>query len=175
MRFSLHSRFYLRIKQPRTMRRKRRGISKSEVQSAKQYGMKEDGHSGREKYTYGGIVLIYDPRTKKEVTSYRSKDFCSDSSGTKCTKPITLEKADLVLDRSEPCDFHVRNITTEKEEWTSHSVIVVDMSGSMRRDDVNGARCRSDGVWVSLARDLIKALLDNGSRTSTDFISVVMM
>jgi hypothetical protein len=156
-------------------RREKRGITKSELQSAKQYGMKEDGHSGRVKYTYGGIVFIYDPRTKKEVTSYRSQDISSDSSGTKCTKPITLEKAVCDLKHVGSCNFNVKKVTTAKEEWTSHSVIVVDMSGSMRRDDVNGARCRSDGVWLSLARDLIKAPLDNGTRAATDFISVVLM
>jgi hypothetical protein len=49
--------------------------------------------------------------------------------------------------------------------WTSHSVLVIDMSGSMRRDDVNGARCRSDGVWMALARDYVKAQLKKKART----------
>ena len=30
----------------------------------------------------------------------------------------------------------------------------------MRRDDINGARCRSDGVWIALARDFIKRQLE---------------
>jgi len=59
--------------------------------------------------------------------------------------------------------------------WTSHSVLVIDMSGSMRRDDVNGARCRSDGVWMALARDHVQAQLKTKARTGTDLISVVVM
>jgi len=49
------------------------------------------------------------------------------------------------------------------------------MSGSMRRDDVNGARCRSDGVFMALARDFVKSQLDKKTRTSTDLISVIVM
>jgi len=59
--------------------------------------------------------------------------------------------------------------------WTSHSVLVIDMSGSMRRDNVNGARCRSDGVWMVLARDYIKSLLEKNVRSPTDLISVIVM
>ena len=62
-----------------------------------------------------------------------------------------------------------------KSQWTSHSVLVVDMSGSMRADDVNGARCRSDGVWLALARDYVKDLLTKGLRGPNDLISVVSM
>ncbi len=49
------------------------------------------------------------------------------------------------------------------------------MSGSMRRDDVNGARCRSDGVWMSLARDYVKKPLDKKTRSEKDLISVIVM
>jgi hypothetical protein len=49
------------------------------------------------------------------------------------------------------------------------------MSGSMRRDDVNGARCRSDGVWMALARDYVKKQLDNRTATVNDLVSVIIM
>ena len=151
-------------------RRNSRGILKIDLQRARRYGMKEDGHSGREKYTFGGIVFIYDPRRNKEVTSYPSRDFSSDGSGTKVSEPILLAKFP-----NPQRDPNVMQIIADKENWTSHSVLVVDMSGSMRRDDVNGARCRSDGVWMSLARDWIKAQIDKGTRSATDLISVVLM
>lgn len=62
-------------------------------------------------------------------------------------------------------------------------VLVVDMSGSMRRDDVNGARCRSDGVWMALARDFVKEQLEKLDRHDdnvdaqlvVDVVSVVLM
>jgi hypothetical protein len=44
----------------------------------------------------------------------------------------------------------------------------------MRRDDVNGARCRSDGVFLALARDYIKAPLDKKQRSATDLISIIL-
>ena len=43
-------------------RREERDIDKIDLQRARRYGMKEDGKNGREKYTYGGVVFIYDPR-----------------------------------------------------------------------------------------------------------------
>jgi hypothetical protein len=35
-------------------------------------------------------------------------------------------------------------------------MVVVDFSGSMRRDDVPGARCRSDAVFLTLCRDFVQ-------------------
>ena len=45
----------------------------------------------------------------------------------------------------------------------------------MRRDDVNGARCRSDGVWTCIAREYIKKELEKNCRGPRDFVSVVLM
>ena len=63
----------------------------------------------------------------------------------------------------------------QKDKWTSHTVLVVDMSGSMRADDVDGARCRSDGVWTCLARDFIKSQLEDGKKSLLDLVSIVLM
>ena len=57
---------------------------------------------------------------------------------------------------------------------------MVDYSGSMRRDDINGARCRSDAVWTAIARDYIASQLSTlkhgvASGTYTDVISVILM
>ena len=38
----------------------------------------------------------------------------------------------------------------------------------MRADDMNGARCRSDGVWMSLARDFVKEQLEERGRATHD-------
>jgi len=62
-----------------------------------------------------------------------------------------------------------------KETWTSHSVLVEDMSGSMRCDDVNGSRCRSDGVWLVLAKEYVKVPLENKTRSHTDLVSIIAM
>jgi len=139
--------------------------------------MKEPGRNGRIKYTYGGVVFVYCPFTNREVTSFPSPDVSLETSGTKCVEPILLKKR---------CDWEDEHVVQLHEEtrakvvrsltsWKSHSVLVVDMSGSMRRDDVNGAKCRSDGVWMALARDFVKQQLDTSSASTRDLVSVVVM
>jgi hypothetical protein len=136
--------------------------------------MSEKADKGRIKYTYGGVVFIYCPIRNKEITSYPSSDKTGDLTGTKFSKPILLDKADcswVDLQQADLANYLRRRPT----KWTSHSVLVIDMSGSMRRDDVNGARCRSDGVFLALARDYVKAPLDKKERGATDLISIVIM
>ena len=53
--------------------------------------------------------------------------------------------------------------------------LIFSTKGSMRTDDVNGARCRSDGVWMTLARDFIKKQLLSGSVSCYDMMSIVLM
>jgi hypothetical protein len=50
-------------------RREEHGIEKIDLQRACCYGMKEAAHSGREKFTYGGIVFIYDPSPHLRIYS----------------------------------------------------------------------------------------------------------
>ena len=73
-------------------RREERGIEKIDLQRARRYGMKEAAHHGREKYTYGGIVFIYDPWRKREVTSFPAPDASLATSGTKVVQPVLLDK-----------------------------------------------------------------------------------
>jgi hypothetical protein len=158
-------------------RREERGIQKIDLQRARRYGMKEAAHNGRHKYTYGGIVFIYDPLRNREVTSFPAKDISLDTSGTRAAQPVLLDKKPQyelpaeVQQHRDKCAEMMANFGA----WTSHSVLVIDMSGSMRRDDVNGARCRSDGVWMVLARDYVKRELEKKTRSCTDLISVVLM
>lgn len=158
-------------------RRKERGIQKIDLQRARRYGMKEPAKKGRVKYTYGGVVFIYDSHRNWEVTSYKDSSAGSTSSGTKIAQPIILQK-NKAYENKELLAERERSrllLLEKKATWTSHSVLVVDMSGSMRRDDVNGARCRSDGVFMTLARDFVKRPLQNKTRSNRDLISVVLM
>ena len=112
-------------------RRRERGVSKIDLKRARKYGMGEAARIGRMKYTYGGIVFIYDPYTNREVTTYKSRDPASDLSGTKVKKPCILRKTG---NEAQHASLHsaVRvKYLAKKEAWTSHSVLVVDMSGSV--------------------------------------------
>jgi Mg-chelatase subunit ChlD len=159
-------------------RREERGIEKIDLQRARKYGMRERARNGCYKYTYCGVVFVYDPKSNSEVTSWVSSDVSDDSdveSGTRMAKPVMLKKKEVHLSLIEKRRTIREKLLKDKKIWTSHSVLVVDMSGSMRKDDVNGSRCRSDGVWMSLARDYIKIPLENGTRRETDVISVIIM
>jgi len=158
-------------------RRLERNIEKIDLLRAKKYGMEEKSRYGRIKYTYGGIVFIYDPVEGKEITTFPSNDGASDKTGTKCIKPIILPKNKAYenakhIQRHEMVKSIIRN---DKTKWKSHSVFVVDMSGSMRRDDVSGAKCRSDGVWMVLARDFVKKQLEDNAASEFDVVSVILM
>jgi hypothetical protein len=104
----------------------------------------------------GGIVFIFDPYDNSEVTSFPSHDFSNEESGTKVAKPILLEKAKYEKEQ-HVLRHHLQRtkLFAAPETWRSHTVMVLDMSGFMRRDDLDGAKCRSDGVWLILARDFI--------------------
>ncbi len=122
-------------------------------------------------------MFIYDPKKNREVTSYRSQDAAPASSGTRVAEPIILKRKER-MDNAHILSIREdkrRSVLQKKRTWTSHSVLVVDMSGSMRRDDVNGARCRSDGVFMSIARDFVKRPLENKSRSANDLVSVILM
>lgn len=176
-------------------RRAERHIKKSALQMARRYGMREVARYGREKYTYGGVTFIYSPQSNHEVTSYRrdnqGKHPAASSgaaeklpSGTLSTLPILLSKK-YEYDTPEMLQRHealCSVVARDPNRWLSHSVLVVDMSGSMRRDDVDGARCRSDGVWMALARDFVKEQLEEGGTAAAikedglvDVVSVVLM
>ena len=139
--------------------------------------MMEDGRGrGIKKYHHAGRVLVYDESRNKIITSYgvpsgRKK------SGTQKYTPVLLKKS-AEHDTKEAKKNHNRvknQIMMQRDKWKSHTVLVVDHSGSMRQDDVNGARCRSDGVWMVLARDFVKKKLEERTVSVNDVVSVVLM
>lgn len=175
-------------------RRVERQIDKITLQEARRYGMSEKQSKGRIKYTYAGHVFIFDTRTNNAVTSWKidlnrpygaanggngrkTKKKKEPKSGTRYFKPLLIQ-ASTQHDTAELSLFHdeVRSLVhDQKEKWTSHTVLVVDMSGSMRDDDVDGARCRADGVWTTLARDFIKKQLEDETCSVYDVVSVIVM
>ena len=80
-------------------RRNERGIDKIDLQNARRYGMEERGYGGRLKYTYGGVVFIYDPDTNRAITSFPAHDVASSKSGTTVTRPFVLQKKRRIAPR----------------------------------------------------------------------------
>ena len=119
-------------------RREERGIEKIDLQRARRYGMKEEARNGRIKYTYGGVVFIYCPKKNKAITSWQTKD-ASDVSGTKVSTPILLDEFEFgsEAEKDDQKKIHatlttILNDSKTRTKWTSHSVLVVDMSGSSK-------------------------------------------
>jgi hypothetical protein len=81
-------------------------------------------------------VYITDETSRHEITSWRLDD--------------APEPAPAVVEGQEGAG-------------TAHFVMVVDMSGSMRRDDILGYSSRAHAVYECLARDLIEPQLKQGT------------
>lgn len=148
-------------------RRSLRKIDRRDLQAAVKHGKKEPGWphpatgAARWKYTHANIVYITDETSTREVTSY--------------AEPIAIPRAGVTLE-------HVREHKAAKERMrndpslsTSHTVIVVDQSGSMRTCDIFDFKNRSKAVWGMLALDFVATQRLSGEATDTDIVSVVLM
>jgi len=148
-------------------RRMERDLTKRDLQVAKKYGEKvrSDFRNGRigYRFTFADIVYITDETCEHEVTS-----FCRQACG------IDIEKKAITPKMQQE---HSRNkrLLRDKTRWTSHTVVIVDQSGSMRKNDASEGATRSDIVWLALALDIVAKNLQNGERSSTDVFSLVTM
>jgi hypothetical protein len=66
-------------------------------------------------------------------------------------------------------------IKNSPSSWTSHTVAVIDQSGSMRKTDLKDGATRSDAVWVTLAFEFVAQRLESNEATDTDVLSLVAM
>ena len=138
-------------------RRQERNIDKKELQAAIKHGVKTAANPGRDGsqrwcYTYNGIVYLSDATSKHEITSWREND---------------TEKEAIVA--YGPADVN-------NGSYSSHIVLVVDCSGSMRTPDVSGFSTRTAAVYECIAREFIEpqlALL-SAKTASTDTGSSVV-
>lgn len=149
-------------------RRQEREIAKRSLRSCVKHGKKEpagrDSAGGqRWKYTFSGVVFITDASSTREITSWLLPAYGIDldkytiTSAMRAKHRVALEK---LKDRST---------------WTSHCVVVVDQSGSMRNTDASEGVTRSDLAWLTLALELVASNLTKGERQDTDVLSVVAM
>ncbi|KAH9096406.1 hypothetical protein LEN26_017495 [Aphanomyces euteiches] len=104
----------------------------------------------RWKYTFAHIVYITDEFSQREVTS--------------------------VVEQQHHESLRARLLITPSA-CTSHSIVVVDQSGSIRTSDVDDFRTRSDAVFGTIALDLIGKHLDDdqGAISGTDVMTIIEM
>ena len=149
-------------------RRAERLIQKRDCQAALKYGTRVPSYNPRGelcwKYTYADIVYIVSGDLSREVTCW-------------AVPGAGLDVPKREISQADKCahDAACAKILMDAASWTSHTVIVVDQSGSMRKTDVDGGASRSDAVWLTLAVDFVAKHLETQQSTCTDVVSVVAM
>lgn len=115
----------------------------------------------RWKYTWAGIVYITNASSTTEVTSY--------------AEPLGIPRAKLTPDDLAEHAAAKEKLEQDPSLCTSHTVIVVDQSGSMRTSDVFDFKNRSQAVFGMLALDFVAKQRLSGEVSATDVVSVVLM
>jgi Mg-chelatase subunit ChlD len=151
------------------LRRKQRDIDKKDLKAALQYGTRAPQYWGKAqihtpnvyRYTYKDVVYIVDEQQQKEVTCF--------------AVPLALEP--VKLDTFALLNHSIASLkaTTDRDSWTSNTVMVIDTSGSMKTSDVWGARSRLASVWTCVALDFLAQRLESGAARTTDVISIITM
>lgn len=146
-----------------TKRRGQRAISRREIQAAIKYGTEEPHPSDPNKiiYTYQGKKHIITKEGRRLVTTMVST--------------VNLVPKYISNEQARNHDDEMNIISERKVPWNSHSVIIVDISGSMRNSDVAGCRTRLGACWISIAEDFIDHRIKTGMATKLDVISIILM
>ena len=119
-------------------RRLERNITKLELKAAIAHGKKQVANPGRDgseryRFTYNGVVCITDKTCKQEITAWKLDN--EDENAVDHQQPVQLDE----------------NICL-----SVHFIIVVDCSGSMRKDDVKGYINRKQAVYNCLIKDVLQ-------------------
>jgi len=152
-------------------RRAERAIEKKDLQAAIKYGVKEQQQrllkNGtmpiRYKYTFADIVYITDEFSSREITSW--------------VLPLPLDSVRISEHDEHQYNAAKARIAQDPKIITSHSVFVVDCSGSMKKADVEAHRCRADAVSYAIATEFIAKRLHSPSAgvTPFDVVTVIEM
>jgi hypothetical protein len=144
-------------------RRNQRQIARRDVQKAIKHGLAtpDPRNPNVVIYEHNNMKFIVDKTSNHLITSmvteanFDPKDISAED--------IHRNSQSLRMIRSFPCN------------WKSHTVIVVDTSGSMRKSDVSGCRTRLGVVWRSLAQDFVQPRIESGIAEDFDVVSIVLM
>jgi Mg-chelatase subunit ChlD len=139
------------------LRREQRDIDKRDLQKALKFGKKESNYKGRWKIEYDGIVFIADPTCSIEITAY----------------PAPLALAPVTTDAHMNDDKAKQLLERKPDLCASHTVLVVDNSGSMTTHDIILHRDRQVAAYSTTAIELVAEQLFNGTANNSDVVSLV--
>jgi hypothetical protein len=111
----------------------------------------------RWKVEYDGIIFITDNSLRREVTAFPS--------------PLALADID---DSARTAHSNARLVIDHRPELcVSHTVLVVDNSGSMSTHDINLHRDRQVAAYTMTALEFVAEQLFNGTANNSDLVSLV--
>eukprot|EP00457_Paulinella_chromatophora_P002415 gb/GEZN01002420.1/.p1 GENE.gb/GEZN01002420.1/~~gb/GEZN01002420.1/.p1 ORF type:complete len:691 (+),score=61.79 gb/GEZN01002420.1/:91-2073(+) len=146
-------------------RRSLRKIEKRDLQAAVKYGKKERGYphsvtgATRWKYTFANVVYITDETSRVEVTSY--------------VLPLEMPSVPISEPETQLHEQLSELFRKKPSLCTSHTVLVVDQSASMKTCDVDHFKTRSQAVFGTMALDWVGKQLDFGEAKATDVVSLI--
>ena len=141
------------------LRREQRDIDKRDLKRALKYGRCERAYRGRWKIDFDGITFITDQSKHREVTAF----------------PSPLQ--DVPIDRAAIKKHNqVKNVLKQKPELaTSHTILVIDNSGSMlaKKNDVHLYRDSQNAAFSMTALEFIAEQLLSQTAVNSDLVSLV--
>lgn len=146
-------------------RRFERNIPERDVQAAIKHGKSYPHARDRNLiiYEHGGTKYVVTKDTRALVTAMVTQ------------KSVNLQKR-IISHEDIARNKRVRaEILDNTSNWKSHSVLVVDKSGSMGNADVNGSRTRLGAVWQSLAQDYVDQRIRTGMACDQDIVTIILM
>ena len=140
------------------MRREQRDITMRDLQKAVKYGTRRRSR-WKERWTveYDGIIFVTDESMRKVITSYPSP---------LAEAPITTEQQDQHNKTKQVVDH-------KPELCSTHTVLVVDNSGSMTTHDIDLYRCRQTAAYTMTALEFVAEQIFNGTANNRDLFSLV--
>ena len=148
-------------------RQRERRLNSYDLNSALKYGHAELqpplklGREPRWKITYEDVVFTMDYAKTRMITCWALQ--------------LPLRKRPIPGGEETQMREMLRRVATREMGITSHTVLIVDQSGSMNESDVPGHRTRSRCVFYSIAMELIATPLMANLVTYTDVVTIVDM
>lgn len=139
------------------LRREQRDIQKRDLQKALRHGKREKAWGDRWKVEYDGIVFITNKSLNREITSF----------------PSPLSNAPVDDDTYNEHVKAMEIISRKADMCTSHTILVVDNSGSMRTHDIPLHRDRQVAAFSTMALEYVAEQLFNGNANNRDVVSLV--
>jgi Alpha-kinase family len=139
------------------LRREERDISKRDLQAALKYGTRQRNFKGRWKVEHDGIIFIVDPGMRKEITAF----------------PSPLSEAPLHFQERANHENAKTIIKHKPELCKSHTVLVVDNSGSMQTHDIWLHRDRQVAAYTVMALEYVAEQLFKQTANDTDVVSLI--